>query len=36
MEGVTIPDYTDIESPDDEIIVIDKETTLEKLVTIPR
>ncbi|KHF39189.1 glucose-1-phosphate adenylyltransferase [Halalkalibacter okhensis] len=35
-EGVTIPDDTEIQSPDHEIIVIDKETPIENYATIPR
>jgi glucose-1-phosphate adenylyltransferase len=35
-EGVSIPDYTEIESPANEIIVIDKETPIQNYATIPR
>lgn len=35
-EGVTIPDYTEILSPNDEILVIDKDTPIKKHATISR
>jgi glucose-1-phosphate adenylyltransferase len=33
-EGVTIPDYTEIVSPEDEILVIDKDTSIRNQATI--